>query len=180
VTDTPPRIVVLGLGNDILGDDAVGLVTARRLRAVLPATVDVIESGGGLDLLDLLEGYDRALLLDAILTGKHPPGTIFEFAAADLKNEHAPSPHYAGLSTVLRLADSLEIHFPSIFQIVAVEIENPYEVIEALSARVEAAIPSVISRARSILEGWVPGARTSSNPPSFPPTHPFLGTRCRL
>jgi hydrogenase maturation protease len=156
VTDSRPRILVLGLGNDILGDDAVGLLAARRLRALLPETVDVVESGGGgLDLLDALEGYDRALLLDAILTGKHPPGTILEFSAEDFKKDDAPSPHYAGLPTVIQLAESLGIGFPNIFQIVAIEVENPYEVLEGLSKSVEAALPALIERAERTVHAWL-------------------------
>jgi hydrogenase maturation protease len=158
VSDAPPRILVLGLGNDILGDDAVGLLAARRLRSLLPETVDVVESGGGgLDLLDALEGYERALLLDAILTGKHPPGTILEFSAEDFKKDDAPSPHYAGLPTVIQLAESLGICFPTIFQIVAVEVENPYEVLEGLSKPVEASLPAVIERAEGIVHAWLSG-----------------------
>ena len=156
MTEGRPRILVLGLGNDILGDDAVGLLAARRLRVLLPETVDVVESGGGgLDLLDVLEGYDRALLLDAILTGKHPPGTILEFSAEDLKKDDAPSPHYAGLPTVIQLAESLGIDFPNIFQIVAIEVENPYEVLEGLSKPVEAALPALIERAEGIVHAWL-------------------------
>jgi hydrogenase maturation protease len=163
VTEGRPRILVLGLGNDILGDDAVGLLAARRLRALLPESVDVVESGGGgLDLLDVLEGYDRAILLDAILTGKHPPGTILEFSAEDFKKDDCPSPHYAGLPTVIQLAESLGIRFPSIFQIVAVEVENPYEVLEGLSQPVETALPAIIERARRIVHGWL----FDSPPPS--------------
>jgi hydrogenase maturation protease len=158
VSDAPPRILVLGLGNDILGDDAVGLLAARQLRSLLPETVDVVESGGGgLDLLDALEGYERALLLDAILTGKHPPGTILEFSAEDFKKDDAPSPHYAGLPTVIQLAESLGICFPTIFQIVAVEVENPYEVLEGLSKPVEASLPAVIERAEGIVHAWLSG-----------------------
>lgn len=160
MTERRPRILVLGLGNDILGDDAVGLLAARRLRAFLPDTVDVIESGGaGLDLLDVLEGYDRALLLDSIQTGKHPPGTILEFSGADFNKGDAPSPHYAGLPTVIQLAESLGIQFPFIFQIVAVEAENPYEVCEGLTAGVESALPAVIDLARLRLEGWLAESR---------------------
>ena len=156
MTEGRPRILVLGLGNDILGDDAVGLLAARRLRALLPETVDVVESGGGgLDLLDALEGYDRALLLDAILTGKHPPGTILEFSAEDFKKDDPPSPHYAGLPTVIQLAESLGIRFPTIFQIVAIEVENPYEVLEGLSQSVETALPAIVERVRSIAKGWL-------------------------
>ena len=151
-----PRILVLGLGNDILGDDAVGLLVARRLRAFLPDTVAVVESGGGgLDLLDLLEGYDRVLLLDAMLTGRHPAGTILEFSAAELAKNEAPSPHYAGLPTVIALADSLGVKFPSDFRILAVEVANPYEVVERLTTPVEAALPVLTARAQVIVEGWL-------------------------
>ena len=151
-----PRILVLGLGNDILGDDAVGLLVARRLRVLLPGAVEVLEcGGGGLELLDALEGYDRALLIDAIMTGKHPPGTILEFSDADFKKDDAPSPHYAGLPTVIRLAESLGIHFPQPFQVVAVEVENPYEVAEGLSEPVERAIPAVVERAEAIIRAWL-------------------------
>ena len=149
VTERRPRILVLGLGNDILGDDAVGLLAARRLRALLPESVDVVESrGAGLDLLDLLEGYDRALLLDAIMTGKHPPGTILEFSADDFREGRRPLP------PLRRPADShptrresSDIVFLHIFQIVAVEVENPYEVLEGLSKPVEASLPAVVERA---------------------------------
>ncbi len=156
MTERRPRILVLGLGNDILGDDAVGLLAARRLRAFLPESVDVVESpGAGLDLLDLLEGYDRALLLDTIMTGKHPPGTILEFSGSDFTKRDAPSPHYAGLPTVMQLAENLGLHFPEHFQIVAMEIANPYEVIQALSAAVEGAIPAFVERARMRLRPWL-------------------------
>lgn len=156
MNDARPRILVLGLGNDILGDDAVGLLAARRLRTLLPDSVDVVESpGGGLDLLDLLEGYDRAVLIDAIMTGKNPPGTILEFSDADFKKDDAPSPHYAGLPTVIQLAESLGIHFPSQFRVVAVEVENPYEVLEGLSRSAKAALPAVIERAKGLVHAWL-------------------------
>ena len=156
MTDRHPRILVLGLGNDILGDDAVGLVAARRLRFFLPETVDVVESpGAGLDLLDLLESYDRAVLIDAIMTGKHPPGTILEFSGADFKKDDAPSPHYAGLPTVIQLAESLKIHFPQYFKVVAVEVENLYEVLEGLSNPVNFALPAVVERVEGIVRVWL-------------------------
>lgn len=165
MTERRPRVLVLGLGNDILGDDAVGLLAARRLRAFLPESVDVIESpGAGLDLLDLFEGYDCALLLDAIMTGKHPPGTILEFSGADFKKSDAPSPHYAGLPTVMQLAESLGLHFPEQFQVLAMEVENPYEVSQGLSTPVEFALPTFVERAQMRLRPWLqaPDQQTDS------------------
>ena len=156
MTERRPRILVLGLGNDILGDDAVGLLAARRLRRLLPESVEVIEAGGaGLDLLDLLEGYDRALLLDSILTGKYPAGTVLEFTEADFKKDDASSPHYAGLPPVFPLASCLDIAFPSQIRIDAMEIENAYEVSEGLSLIVESNLPALIDRGRFHVLGWL-------------------------
>jgi Ni,Fe-hydrogenase maturation factor len=77
----PKRCLLLALGNDILKDDGVGLAAASLLRSEFKGAVDIVEaSGTGLALLELLAGYDRALLLDAIFTGNAPPGTVLEFS----------------------------------------------------------------------------------------------------
>ena len=155
MTGEAPRILVLGLGNDILGDDAVGLLAARRLRALLPEAVRVEESGGaGLDLLDFLEGYDCALLLDAIATGRHPPGAVLEFSDADFQEVLVPSPHYAGIPEMLRLAKELGIPFPREIRILACEIADPYRIHEGVSDAVTAALPAYVSRAQEVVDAW--------------------------
>jgi hydrogenase maturation protease len=149
------RILVLGLGNDILGDDAVGLVAARRLRGHCPAGVDVVEAAeGGLGLLDFLEGRSHALLLDALLTGRHPAGTVLEFSREDFHVTSGPSPHYAGLPEVLRLAECLAIPVPTDLRVLAMEVEDPYRIREGLSLAVDKALPCYVQRARQILDGW--------------------------
>ena len=158
------RNIVLGLGNDILGDDAVGLLAARRLRASLPASVDVLESAGaGLDLLDVLEGYGRALILDAIATGAHPPGTVLEFGAADFQKVVAPSPHFARLPELLQMARQLAIPFPETISVLACEVADPYQIREGLSPPADAALPALVARAERIVASWVSG---SAPPPS--------------
>ncbi|HSB79196.1 MAG TPA: hydrogenase maturation protease [Candidatus Methylomirabilis sp.] len=155
MTQQQPRILVLGLGNDILGDDAVGLIAARRLRAHCPAQVDIVEAAeSGLGLLDFLEGRRHALLLDAILTGRHPAGTVLEFSQADFHGTIGPSPHYAGLPEVLRLADCLAIPVPADLCVLAMEVEDPYLIREGLSQPVDEALSSYVLRARQILDGW--------------------------
>jgi hydrogenase maturation protease len=55
------RILVLALGNDLLGDDGVGLEAARQIAGQVDGSVDVVETGeAGLALLELMEGYERA------------------------------------------------------------------------------------------------------------------------
>ncbi len=155
MTERGAPILVLGLGNDILGDDAVGLLAARRLRASPVQGVDVVETGeAGLALLDLLEGYDRALLLDSIVAGDHPPGAILEFTSADFAKIVGPSPHYAGLPEVIRLAHALGIAFPGEIRVLACAVADPYQLRDGLSGPVQAAVAGMVERASRIVEGW--------------------------
>jgi hydrogenase maturation protease len=153
---TRPRpILLLALGNDIMGDDGVALAAARTLKEDPPDDVDVVETAeAGLGLLDAMSGYQRALLLDSITTGRHPPGTILEFSGEDFDNIVGPSPHYAGLPEVLELARRLNVEFPGEVRVLAVEIEPPMDFRETLSPRIEQALPAYVERALEILRQW--------------------------
>ena len=52
----------------------------------------------------LKKGGVQRIHVGNVMTGEHPPGTIVEFSGADFKKSDAPSPHYAGLPTVMQLA----------------------------------------------------------------------------
>lgn len=146
------KIIVLGIGNDIMGDDAVGLVAARKLGALLTDAIHVEETNGlGLHLLDILEGYDHALLLDAAMTGRYEPGTVVEFGINDFSPEIQSSPHYAGLPEMSQIASKLGIAFPKDIRILAVEIEDPYQIHEGLTPAVEKAIPELVIKAEKML-----------------------------
>jgi hydrogenase maturation protease len=76
---SPPRILVAGIGNIFLGDDAFGVETVQRLlRRPLPDYVRVVDYGiRGLDLAyALLDDYDMAILVDAVQRGESP-GTLY-------------------------------------------------------------------------------------------------------
>jgi hydrogenase maturation protease len=145
-------ILLLGVGNDILGDDAVGLLAARALRDEFQDTVDIVEAAmGGLQLMELLEGYKKVLILDAIVTAEHPYGTILELSKEEFKHTVAIAPHMVSLPESLQLAEELGIPFPDEIRILAMEIEDPYELREGLSPSVAEALPEMVSRARLIM-----------------------------
>ena len=72
------RILILGVGNPILGDDGVGPAVARRLHHSLPAgTADLVDAPlGGLELLELMVGYQRVILIDALFDPTGAVGTV--------------------------------------------------------------------------------------------------------
>lgn len=151
----PKRCLLLALGNDLLKDDGIGTVAAGLLRSEFKEAVDIIEAPGtGLALLELLAGYDRVLLLDAIFSGSAPPGTTLEFCREDFQKAAAPAALYVGLPEVLRQAESLGLEFPRELRILALEVENPFESHEGMSPAARQALPEYLDRARQVLKRW--------------------------
>jgi hydrogenase maturation protease len=150
------KTLVLGLGNEFLCDDGVGIVAARALKLRLNGRTDVevVESSlAGLALVELLAGYERAIIIDAVKTGRSPAGTIYELSPEDLDPVAAPSPHYAGLPEVLAVAKELRLEFPKEIRILAMEVEDPHTIGCELSELVKRKLPELISRICSLLQG---------------------------
>lgn len=152
------RILVLGLGNDILADDAVGILAARLVRVRLAhcegATVQET-SMHGMALLDIFIGYEKAILLDAIQTGAHPAGTLLELDPAKLGRVTSPSPHFAGLPEMMATAEDLALDFPGEFRILAVEVADPHTIGGEMAPEVRDAVPMLAERAIKTVEGWL-------------------------
>ncbi|HWB32361.1 MAG TPA: hydrogenase maturation protease [Acidobacteriaceae bacterium] len=104
------QIAVLGLGNLMRTDDAVGMMALDDLRrdCSLPDDVLWIEGGTlGLDLLDALRGVTHLLALDAVDTGT-APGSIVCFANSELSQlPVSKSAHLLGFSDLLNVLQLL-------------------------------------------------------------------------
>ncbi len=135
------RTLVLGLGNEYAGDDAVGVLAVRALRAKLAGDADVVESAAsGLALLEVFAGYDRAVVVDSIRTGRSPAGTIVEAGLAELGPAIAPSLHQAGIPELAAVARRLGMAFPDRTRVLAVEVAGPLIFGAPLTEPVAAAI----------------------------------------
>jgi hydrogenase maturation protease len=102
-------VVVIGLGNPLMGDDGLGIAALERLRTryVLPRGVELVDGGTwGLNLLPVIEDADGVILIDAIDTGALP-GTPVRLEHASLPRYLATkiSPHQVDLRDVLGLAE---------------------------------------------------------------------------
>ena len=138
------KTLVLGLGNTILSDDGVGCRVAAVLKNRLKnQQVDVIEAGiAGLDFLDLLTGYDRAIIIDAIQTEDGIPGQIYRLEPDALAGtRHSGTPHDVNLATALELGRKLNIPLPRQIILYAIEAEDVTSFSEICTADVAKAIP---------------------------------------
>ena len=150
------RTLVLGLGNEYAGDDAVGVLTVRALRGALAGDADVVESAAsGLALLEVFAGYDRALIVDSIRTGRSPAGTILEPGLAELGRAIAPSLHQAGIPELAAVARRLGMGFPDRTRVLAVEVAGPLMFGAPLNEPVAAAIAPLARRVLEQVKRWV-------------------------
>jgi hydrogenase maturation protease len=149
------KTLVLGLGNDLLSDDAIGILAARELKREVCREIEVVESSiAGVAMIDLLIGYRRAVIIDAIFTGKYEPGTIIELDPGGLSSIPNPSPHYTGLPEMLKIAENLEIDFPDDIRILAVEVADPHTIGGEVSVSVAGVLDELILRVKEYLRCW--------------------------
>jgi hydrogenase maturation protease len=149
------KILVLGLGNELISDDGLGIFAARALEEKLEGKADVVESSlHGVALMELFIGYDKAVVIDAIQTGEHPPGTILELTPSDLDPVLAPSPHYSGLPEFLALAKRLELDFPSELRILAMEVTDTVTWGGEMTQPVGEALPEFVQRVERLVMEW--------------------------
>jgi hydrogenase maturation protease len=150
------KVLVLGLGNPLLGDDGVGWRVVEELGSRVtdpPVELDV-HSGGGLSLMERLVGYDRAILVDAINTGSQPQGTIDCFQLQDLPTvaqSHLASAHETTLQNALQLGRTIGASLPKQVRIIAIEAKNVYDFSEELSPEVALAVPIAVEKVISQL-----------------------------
>jgi hydrogenase maturation protease len=153
----PERIVIVGLGNPVLRDDGVGLRAAGLLAERLAgAPVDVLQSSwGGMRFIDLLAGYGRAIIVDAIEWRRGPIGTVYRLTADQaIPTVRAMSYHDLSLGAALALGRALDIPLPAETVFFAVEAEETRTFGETLTPAVEAALPEVVRRVEAQLMQW--------------------------
>ena len=142
------KTLILGMGNPILTDDGVGIRVVREIEAKIDegAATVLDASVSGLGLLDLLAGYDKAIIVDAIHTGgEAEPGEIMVLSPDSFEASRRLSCiHDVDFATALDLGKKLGIHLPQEIVIYAIEASDTTTFSEELTPEVEQAIPACV------------------------------------
>jgi len=142
------RTLVLGLGNPIVSDDSVGFRVVQELKARFnkPNLTLMESSASGLSLLDLIAGYDKLIIVDAIKTEGGEAGKIYRLGAENLGAvRHSASPHDINLATALELGKKLGAALPQQIIILAIEVADVTTFSEKCTPEVERVIPLAVS-----------------------------------
>jgi hydrogenase maturation protease len=151
------KTLVIGLGNPILGDDGVGWRVVEAVQdQINDSSVEVdCAAVGGITLMESLIGYDRAIIIDAVITHQ-PIGTVSLFRLNELTEHstlHTSSAHDASLQTAIAAGKELGAHLPDDVIVIGVEAEKIHDFSEELSPQVEAAVPRAADEVLMLLEG---------------------------
>jgi len=168
------KTIIIGLGNPILSDDSVGIKVARilqervkdgtvpDLRTGLPVSLgEVVESGlspsaninidvveiyaGGIRLMDAMVGYERAVIIDAMVTGKVSPGSLQTLPlSALISTRNMACMHDTNISTALELGKMIGLKLPDHISIFGIEAKDVETFSEELTEEVEKAVPEVV------------------------------------
>jgi hydrogenase maturation protease len=147
---------VLGLGNPLLADDALGLVALERLvqQYELDTSVSLHDGGTwGMQLMPMIEEAERVLFLDAI-DRNEAPGTLIRLEGDEIPATLSKmlSPHQLDLTNVLAMT-RLRGTFPKVLVALGVQPLTT-ETRVALSPVVAARVDDVVAAAVAQLEAW--------------------------
>ena len=169
--DTQPRILVVGVGNVLHGDDGFGVEVAKQLieRTDLPESVKVIETGiGGMSLVqELMYGYDALAILDAYKNNR-APGDVYllEPVLPDLseldaheRRDYFADTHYATPFRALSFLEHIG-NLPGTIRIIGCEPEEVDALRIGLSPPVAKAVPGAVSLVIDWIEAFISAAQS--------------------
>jgi hydrogenase maturation protease len=143
----PKSLTIIGLGNEFLTDDGVGIRVVRELRNRLLVEGVVFEelSVGGLQLLDHIVGTEECIIIDAITSGVQPAGTLYRFIQ-DATHEpiKLTSSHQIDLSQVLSLAKLLGAALPKRLTVYGIEANDVTTFQDSCTNQVSSSIPRLV------------------------------------
>ncbi|UCG03757.1 MAG: hydrogenase maturation protease [Candidatus Heimdallarchaeota archaeon] len=142
---TEIKILVLGIGNELAGDDIIGITAVREVAKIGPADIDYKQlSTGGLQVLETMLGYDKVLIVDSVETTS-PTKRILRLKSEDLnKATFLASPHDINFPTALEIGKkSLPELMPKVIRIIGIEIPIQENISDQVSEETMAKIPII-------------------------------------
>ncbi|MCS7119395.1 MAG: hydrogenase maturation protease [Archaeoglobaceae archaeon] len=140
--------LVLFLGNSIFKDDQIGLIVGERLRDILIKDgyeVEIVEKTG-LALMDYLEGRNRVIIVDSIMTSKANTGEVIEVDLEEVKYCSIFSPHYFGINEAVKTMELLELNPPKELKIIGIEVKDVYTISEDITDELKEKLEDIVER----------------------------------
>ncbi|MGC8924523.1 MAG: HyaD/HybD family hydrogenase maturation endopeptidase [Calditerrivibrio sp.] len=140
------KVLVMGLGNLLMNDDAVGVLAVQELKKLYrdTDTLKIIDGGTlGLDLIHYLEWADKLIIVDGVNLNL-PAGTVVRIEGEDINVvfESKLSPHQMGLKDILLAAELIDCR-PSDIVLFGIQTKN-IDMEMNLSEEVKSNLPKLL------------------------------------
>ncbi len=158
--DTTLPCLVLGLGNDIAGDDAVGLQVVREYsrrvaKGSAPHAETALSSESYLSVLNHIFDYGKVVVVDAVQVGEDDVGRVFRYGLDDAPAQTSRLAHQCGLATILALARrAMKAQGAEVLVVgIGVPALDHVQLAEGLGKQVTAAIEPAIAAVAGMVGG---------------------------
>ena len=147
------KTLVLGLGNELYGDDGIGIHIIQKLEADPEFKSADLHACGltGLSILDVIIGYDHLIIIDTIKKNDPAPGKIHVMDESKIRHIPGPSPHYVSIPQTIEIGKKIGLKVPKKIKVIAVEANNLFYLGEGLSSEMKACIPAIQQKVKSLL-----------------------------
>jgi hydrogenase maturation protease len=142
------KIIIVGLGNPSFLDDGIGLLVARAVKnEIVDEGICVVESSGsGLDILDIIADFEKAIIVDAVQTSEGQPGSIYRFDLDDTFFQKAGSPHTIDFLAAINLGRKSGLRLPREIIVYGIEAQTIDEPVEGCTGAVKASVPVCVEK----------------------------------
>lgn len=152
------KILILGLGSEILTDDGIGIKIVNDLKNRIDFTdVDFATVLlGGWELLEMIKDYDVLIAIDGIRSQMGCPGEVYMYSMQNFKETlHLSNVHETGFADTLILGRKIGMKMPEIIRIIAIEIEEDLVFSSNLSANLCSRYEDIVLKIHNWLDLFV-------------------------
>ncbi|MBL7110569.1 MAG: hydrogenase maturation protease [Bacteroidales bacterium] len=151
-------ILILGLGNEVLGDESLGidLVKELEIQDNYPLTDYRFSYIGGLELLEFIQDYTKLVIIDTIESADGTEGSVRVMNTDDYRETlHLSSPHDMSFNTALLMGRKLGFSIPEQIMIIAIEIIPDLTLRNTLRENIQNNFEGILSETRNHIEQFV-------------------------
>ena len=160
------KILILGLGNEILCDDAIGIKIIDDLKGRIDNTgVDFVKTCvGGLEIVEFIQSYDLIIVVDSMRSNSGIPGEVYYLEPESFKETlHLTSLHDISFLSALKFVNEVYKHNPHKLAILAIEIIEDQYFSEQFTPEIEDKYPQILLQVEKHVKNLLKDYKKNTN-----------------